>query len=343
MTMADVIYPFAFTYRWGQATGPDDKAYEPSVARALENIRDRLAGFKPLRVVREVKTIAEGLDLIQHRPVIEVYLRDAHGNDSQVAALAPPWSTVPWHLLALMEDAVLRGDAAFSEEEALRRQTRWLDLVRDKSLRTALLERIVTFEREGYRPEALKDLVTAEDARQRWRALRTFAEKAGHLLVTNGPYRLKELTPDTVVLDAVREATYPLGFGTFDRVAYPPRAVIRDTTHEAGKIVVRADAEFTVKVERDYRIIREPLTRKSSHRLFGLIVVSRYLLIGPDGAVIKADKMQWDEDSRFTITLPSGLAAGRYTVILAILLDGNTIHPPARVLRLHVDENGVPH
>ena len=30
----------------------------------------------------------------------------------------------------------------------------------------------------------------------------------------------------SVVLEAVRELTYPLGFGTFDRFVNPPRAVI---------------------------------------------------------------------------------------------------------------------
>ena len=64
--------------------------------------------------------------------MLEVYLRDAPGDERQVAALAPPWSTVPWHLLVLMEEAVIRGHAAFSEEEAARRRVPWLDLVRDR-------------------------------------------------------------------------------------------------------------------------------------------------------------------------------------------------------------------
>ncbi len=52
--------------------------------------------------------------------------------------LAPPWSTVPWHLLVLMEEAVTRGYAAFSEGEAARRRIPWMDLVRDRDLRAKL-------------------------------------------------------------------------------------------------------------------------------------------------------------------------------------------------------------
>ena len=92
-------------------------------------------------------------------PVIEVYLRNAPGDERQVAALAAPWSTMPWHLLALMEEAVVRGYAAFSQEEAARRRIPWLDLVRDQPLRAKLQTLIARFEQEGYRPEPLKELV----------------------------------------------------------------------------------------------------------------------------------------------------------------------------------------
>ena len=58
-----------------------------------------------------------------------------------------------------------------------------------------------------------------------------------------------------------------------------------------------------------------------------LLVASRYLLIGPDGTVLKLDKMQWNEDGRFTIALPESPRPGQYTVVLGIVLDGNTVDP----------------
>ena len=180
-------------------------------------------------------------------PVVEVYVNYASPDSLQVAALAPPWSAVPWHLLALMEEAVKRGFAAFSEEEAERREVGWLDLARDPALQQKLIELVEAFEREGYRPAALEGLVSAETARSRWRALGKFVDRDGHFLVTNGPYRLKEWSKESFVFEVIRELTYPLGIGTFNRYAYPSRAVITEVKRESDRIVVEADVEKVVK------------------------------------------------------------------------------------------------
>ncbi len=327
MEVADLLYPFVFAYRWGAKAGPDRNTHEPRLEPVLAALQERLVGLKVVRVERSTHDIAEDLKVIRKTPVLEIYLRNAPGDDRQLAALAPPWSTVPWHLLALMEEAVTRGYAAFSEQEAARRKISWLDLVRDRSLGAKLQELIAQFERERYRPAALIDLVTDDQAQARWRSLRMFAQKSGHFLVTNGPFRLKEWKPGSVVLEAVRDLTYPLGFGTFDRFVNPPKAVIETATRDASGITVRADAEMILKMGREYRLVKEPLLRTTARGIDSLLVASRYLLIGPDGTVLKVDKMQWNEDGRFTITLPQDLPPGQYMVVLGIFLDGNTVDP----------------
>ncbi len=334
MAVADLLYPFVFTYRWGAKGGLN--AHEPRVAAILGAMRERLVGLKVVRVDERTHAIAENMNIVVKTPVLEVYLNDAPGDERQVAVLAPPWSTVPWHLLALMEEAVIRGHAAFSAEEAAKRRVRWLDLVRDRTLNVQLRELIGRFERESYRPEPLKNLVTADEAQARWRSLRAFAEKNGHLLVANGPYRLKEWTPHSVVLEAVRELTYPLGFGTFDRFVNPPRAVIAAVAQDPGGITVRADAEIILKMGRKYQLVKEPLLRTTARGVYGLLVVSRYLLIGPDGKVLEVDKMHWGEDGHFTIKLPEHLPPGQYTIVLGIFLDGNSLQAPTKVLHVRV-------
>ncbi|HME29903.1 MAG TPA: hypothetical protein VKE53_08595 [Pseudolabrys sp.] len=337
MDVADVIYPFVFAYRWGAKANASGTTHEPCLQQTLTAMQERLAGLRIARVDRTKHVIAENWEIFTNTPVIEVYLRDVPHDELQVAAIAPPWSTTPWHLLTLMEEAVTRGYAAFSEQESERRRIPWMDLVRDQDLRAKLLPLIVQFERESYRPEALKEFVTAEAAQARWRALAAFAEKNGHFLVTNGPYRLAQWTPDTVVLQAVREVTYPLGFGTFDRFAYPPRAVIESVTQDNGRIAVRASAEMVLKMGREYKHTKEPLLRTTMRGTFGLLVVSRYLLIGPDGKVRSLDKMHWDDDGRFTIDLPERLPPGEYTVNFAIFLDGNSVVPSAKSLHFRID------
>jgi hypothetical protein len=336
MAVADVLYPFAFAYRWGAQAGRDNAEREPLVAAMSAAMQERLVGLKVVRVEKTTRAIAEGLNIVTTTPVVEVYLKDAPGDERQLAALAPPWSTVPWHLLALMEEAVVRGHAAFSQQEAARRRVAWLDLVRDRALKAKLLDLVAQFERESYRPEPLKALVTVEEAQARWAALRAFAEKNGHFLVANGPYRLKAWTPHSAVLEAVREITYPLGFGTFDRFVNPPRAVIEEVAQDARLITVRAGVEMVMKTGRTYQLFKEPLLRTTARGVYGLLVVSRYLLIDPDGKVLNVDKMQWREDGRFAIELPDRLPPGRYTVVLGIFLDGNALQAPARILQVRV-------
>jgi hypothetical protein len=334
MTISDLLYPFVFVHRWG-----DDRAgdlNEPRLGPLLEQLRQRLVGIKYIRTDKTTHAIAEGLNLDTYTPVLDVYLRDTPGDERQVAALAPPWSTVPWHLLALMEEAVSRGHAAFSEEEARRRNVPWLDLARDAALLAKLREVIAELERGAYRPAALQDLVSASEARARWRALSGFLDKYGHLLVTNGPYRLKEWQAQSVVLEAVRDLTYPLGFGTFDRFVNPPRASIDEVTQDKGQITVRAGAQMWLKGGRTYQLVKEPLLRTTARGVYSLLVVSRYLLIAPDGKVLKADKMHWGEDGRFDIALPDNLPSGSYTVILGIFLDGNALLPAAEIVRFRV-------
>jgi hypothetical protein len=305
-------------------------------------MQEQLVAIRPLRVDETTHAVAEGMNVVWKTPVLEVYLRSSPGDDRQIAALAAPWSTVPWHLLALMEEAVVRGYAAFSAEEAARRGIAWLDLVRDPTLTAKLRDAIARFEQEGYRPEPLKDLVSTDQARTRWRSLRAFVDKNGHLLVANGPYRLKQWGSRSVVLEAVRELSYPLGFGTFDRFVNPPKAIIETATRDGNEIAVRARVEMVLKAGREYRLVTEPLLRTTSRGVYPLLVVSRYLLVDGEGKVLALDKMLWQEDGTFAIKLPERLPPGHYKVILAVYLDGNSLQPSTRTLEFRIGAAGPP-
>ena len=93
---------------------------------------------------------------------------------------------------------------------------------------------------------------------------------------------------------------------------------------------------------RDYKLTKEPLLRTTLRGTFGLLVVSRYILIGPNGKVRDLDKMHWADDGRFTIDLPERMPPGDYTINFAVFLDGNSMSPSARSVHFRIGEAGSP-
>jgi len=129
MTLADLLYPYIFAYRWSAPARADTHRYDPYIARATAMMRAGLVGLKVLRVERSEQGIGE-FKLVRETPVIAVYMNTLI-ETQQAAVLAPPWSSLPWHLMVLMEEAVQHGWAVFSAEAAQRNGIKWLDLVRD--------------------------------------------------------------------------------------------------------------------------------------------------------------------------------------------------------------------
>jgi hypothetical protein len=184
----------------------------------------------------------------------------------------------------------------------------------------------------------IADQVSAAEASERWQALIAFAEAHGHFLVTNRPYRVLEWTPRAARLAAVREITYPMGFGSFDRYVEPLRAIVSEMQHENGSIVARVEVERDVRSGRETRIVREPLSRQTSRGIQPVLVASRYLLIGPDNAAIAAGKARWVEGDRFVIDLPASRNVGEHTLLLAVSIDGNLWTATPGILRFDARE-----
>ena len=199
VSAADALYSYVFAARWSARRAPGGVEHDPAVEAATETARQALAGVRVVKVDSEVRRYSD-ITFTYVVPVIEVYLNAAATDTAELAALAPPWSATPWHVLVLMEEAVKRGVGAFSAAEARRRGVRWLDLARDPKTREELGAILHGLARANHVPEALKRLVAADEAQARWAALRQFAQRRGHYLVTNGPYQLDKWTDSAVVL-----------------------------------------------------------------------------------------------------------------------------------------------
>jgi hypothetical protein len=328
-SVADLLYAYAFAYRWGVRDGPGDAQYDPVIDAATVFLRRHLVAVRPAGVDAASKSFMVG-DVRFERELFtfEVYLDIAPAPPDWNAVVAPPWSTLPWHVLALMEEAVSRDWAAFSEAESKRRGVPWLDLVRSSELDARLAALVADFEREAFRPAALRAHVTAEEARRRWQALAAFHSAHGHFLVTNGPYRLKAWTPDGVTLEAFRDLSYPLGVGSYDAYAVPRRGFVTKVERDGDRLMVSADIEVVEKFQRSQRLVRTPVKSIPATMLQRAAPECRWIVTDGDGRVVLAGTAVLGPDGRFQIDLKDRLpsASGGYTVAALIAVNGNTMN-----------------
>ncbi|MGH8635461.1 MAG: hypothetical protein ACRET7_15185 [Burkholderiales bacterium] len=354
--VADIVYPYIFAFRWGGA-GPAGGA-DPAVARSTELVRQWLAGFKVVRVEDQVRNYGADLKFSYRVPVVDVYLNhrlgdpwersrteqrprslglDQRSNEPwEEASIAPPWSTLPWEVIVLMEEAVRRGIAAFTESEARRRGIPWLDLARDKETGKRLAALADSVRVAAVRPAALKGLVSADEARERWTALARFHAEHGHFLVTNGPYRLASWSEDSAVLQVFRDLSYPVGLGTFDYLAIPLKAYVSKVENRGARLVLRADVERVSKFGRSYEIVRtalEPAPRDADERERP---ECRYVIIGPDGKVVRTGAELLNKSGRIVLVLGKLPGPGQYNVMTALYLGGNSVNPEIKVFEHRV-------
>jgi hypothetical protein len=336
MTVADLLYPYGLADRWGVSHLPDDVEYDPHIDAATALMRQKLASVKVLNVEQESKAFGE-LKVVQEVPVVEVYLRDTSAEFPHVAAIAPPWSPLPWHLIVLMEEGVKQGFAAFSTVEAQRRGVPWLDLVRHPRLKDHLASLAADFEIRGHRPEMLLGKVSEEEARQRWGALKSFYLKHGHFLVTNGPYLLEQWAEDAVVLQVFRDLSYPLGVGSYDKYAYPPRAAIANIQVHSDRLEIAAEIEKVEKAQRTYHVVREPLNNQSLVGVYRVKPVVQYVVLSAQGDVLHTGYGHYAGNGTFTIEPGEYVPPGRYTILATMYLNDNYIKPDIKLVPFQVE------
>jgi hypothetical protein len=325
--VADLLYSYMFAFRWGVRADANGSHYDPFIDAATASMRARLSGFRAAGSDAVSRSFRIGdVNFLRELFTIDVYATVAADDPERDAGVTPPWSTLPWHLVALMEAAVERGWAAFSRSEATRRGIAWLDLVRSQPLNDQLASLVETFARDGYRPEALSTLVGAEEARRRWEALAAFYKTNGHFLVTNGPYRLKSWSAESVTLAAFRDLTYPLGVGSYDAYAIPRRGYVTKVEREGQRLRLLGDIETVVKFSRNYRIERAPIQSVARDVLKRALPECRYIVVNDAGRVVLADTAALADDLRFEIDLDNKLPTGRYTMLALIAVNGNVMN-----------------
>jgi hypothetical protein len=331
MSAADLLYAYAFAAAWGAGDASD-----PGVAQATALAREQLRGVRLLRV--ETETLAFGEDKLSYEvPVVEVYL-DAAGT-ADAATIAPPWTNLPWHLLALLEEGARRGQFAFSPAGARRRAVPELDAVRDAAIVRRLADLARELEARAYVPPALAQYAGASEARQRYRRLREFHAAHGHWLVTNGPYLLSRWDGTEAVLAVFRDPSYPKGIGSFNAYAAPLKAHVTRIERFDYGAEVRTEIEWLERLGRDVRVVRGSFAQRLAEQLASAAPppapVCRYVLIGPDGAVAAVDAVRADASGtcRLKLTRPAGQSTpGGGRLVLGAVLEDSVANAPIKIV-----------
>jgi hypothetical protein len=198
---------------------------------------------------------------------------------------------------------------------------------------------VETFESEGYRPDRLKPLVGADEARKRWAALKAFQAEHGHVLVTNGPYRLKRWSKDSATLEAFRDLSYPLGVGSYDAYAVPRRGYITKVERDGDVIRLAGDIELVQKHMRSYDIVRKPLPSIAADVLKRAAPECRYVVTDGDGRVVLAGQVALAADAGFRIDLAGRLPAGRFTLAAQLIVNANAMNAEIRRIPVEVGKN----
>jgi hypothetical protein len=206
--------------------------------------------------------------------------------------------------------------------------------VRSDDIKAKLAALVASFERDGYRPDVLRSLVSADEARRRWAALAAFAKEHGHYLVTNGPYRLKQWSADGVTLEAFRDLSYPLGVGSYDAYAIPRRGFVTDVQWSGGRLTLSGDIEVVEKFQRSYRLLRTPMRSLAPEVLRRAAPECRYVVIDAQGRVGLAGTARLGEGPDFQVDFNDKLKNGTYTIYAFIALNGNAITPEIQRLPL---------
>jgi hypothetical protein len=195
---------------------------------------------------------------------------------------------------------------------------------------------VETFEREGYRPDRLKSLVSVENARKRWSTLKAFYAEHGHFLVTNGPYRLKRWSQDSVTLEAFRDLSYPLGVASYDAYAVPRRGYITKVEHDGNGIRLSGDIELVQKHMRSTDIVRKPLPSIAPDVLKRSAPECRYIVTDGDGRVVLAGQVAIGADASFRIDLAGRLPVGHFTLAAQLIVNANAMNAEIRRIPVEV-------
>jgi peptide/nickel transport system substrate-binding protein len=239
MDINDVLYSLYFTLDWGTEQQENDKTFDTEYTpRAAQTVQTLIG----------VKQVDED--------TIEVYVDYWHFDKSQIADWASLWSSVPWELMAAMEQAVIDGKVSFSRSGAVSKSVNWLSLIVPNDAEI-IRNNLQGFKDSGNIPKALENFnLDNSYFNSRYDAAIKWIEENNHAVISNGPFYLKSYSPEsrTIIINAFADESYPFGAGywhDFEKIKFPKivRVDVPDVIKKGTPISIPVYTQDATKID----------------------------------------------------------------------------------------------
>ena len=209
MDMNDIIYSTYFLLEWGSEKDENDKTFDSDYSPQAAQTAKTLVGIKPI-----------------DEDTIEVYTNYWHFDEGEIASWTSPWSSMPWEIMAAMEQLVVDGKISFSRSESISKNVNWLSLIIPNDARL-VQNQLESFKSSNFIPESISEFNQISDYQiSRYQASVDWIDKHEHAVISNGPFYLDGYSPDSrsITIKSFDSIEYPLTQGIwnkFEQVEFP--------------------------------------------------------------------------------------------------------------------------
>ena len=180
MNMDDIIYSVYFLSEWGSERTENDRTYDSDFSPQAYQILNTLKG---IRVIDS--------------NTIEVYTDFWHFDSGEIASWGSVWSSMPWEIMASMEQIVIDGKSSYSRTESITKNINWLSLIIPNDANQVKIQ-LENFKEKRFVPNALVQFHPHNNFQDlRYDSSLRWIDENNHAVISNGPFYLDRYSPDS--------------------------------------------------------------------------------------------------------------------------------------------------
>ena len=233
MDMNDIIYSVYFLSEWGSERSENDKTYDSDFSPQASQILNTLKGIRVIDA-----------------DTIEVYTDFWHFDSGEIASWGSVWSSMPWEIIASMEQIVIDGKSSFSRTESITKNINWLSLIIPNDANQVKMQ-LNDFKERGFVPDSLAEFNPQRDFQDmRYESSLEWIDENNHAVISNGPFYLDRYSPDSrmIVIKSFDYGDYLFEQGKwkqFENVKFP----LINSVEFVQPYIVGSDEEIQVSTE----------------------------------------------------------------------------------------------